>query len=77
MLRGILEQVADCRILDRNSPGPSGLRLRTNPYERAVSDEEVKAFLATLFNGGISCSRDRPKSLEVIYQALTQKMFWE
>lgn len=77
VLRGILEQVTDCRILDRSSSGPFGPRLRTNPYEKAVSDEEVKAFLATLFNGGISCSRDRPKSQEGLYQALTQKMFWE
>jgi hypothetical protein len=50
VLRGLLEQTAGERILDRTHGGQGlqgvlGYRLRSNPHEKDLSEEEVLAFL--------------------------------
>jgi hypothetical protein len=39
-------------------------KLKLNPYERSVSEEEMLTFLKVLFSGGLSCSRSKPKAFE-------------
>jgi hypothetical protein len=78
VLRGLLEQVTGDRILEKSNHNSLGtaFKLKSSPYEKRVSEEEVSYFLKVLYSGGLSCSRSKPKPLEGIYQALTQKMFW-
>ena len=38
------------------------MRLRNNPHDRMVSEEEVVGFLEVLLKGGLSCSRNRSRS---------------
>lgn len=71
VLRGLLEQVLGEKILEKNG------KMRNNPYEKVVSEEEVVNFLGVLFGGGLSCCRSRNKSYEEIYQILTTRMFYD
>lgn len=73
VLRGLLEQVTGEKILDRAS-SPFGCKLRGNPFERTVSEDEMLNFLDVLEEGGISAGKG---SRDQLYSALTKKMFWE
>jgi len=59
--------------LDRAS-SPFGFRLKGNPFERTVSEDEMLNFLDVLEEGGISAGKG---SRDQLYSALTKKMFWE
>lgn len=42
-----------------------------------MSEEEVVAFLGVLMEGGLSCSRNRNKSYDQLYEGLTERMFFD
>ena len=69
VLRGLLEQVTNDRILDKvntnrgqGSQRKTSYRIRSNPYDKNVSEEEVSLFLGILQGEGLFCSKNRPKS---------------
>ena len=77
VMRGLLEQVTGDRILDKVSGGVQDLRgvigfkLRSNPQEKMVSEEEVLSFLAILKGEGLFCSKSKTKSFDSVFKQLT------
>ena len=77
VMRGLLEQVTGDRILDKagggvqDLRGVTGFKLRSNPQEKMVSEEEVLSFLAILKGEGLFCSKGKTKSFDSVFQQLT------
>ena len=72
VLRGMLEQMTGERILDKASSAQGlqavlGYRLRSNPQERAIAEEDVLSFLGVLQGEGLFCSKNKTKTFESLF----------
>jgi len=79
VLRGLLEQVLREKIVEKvvSSRGNQQYKIKMNPYDRYVYEDEVLEFLNIFYNDGISCSRTKHKPYQNLYDALIKKMFFD